>query len=288
MHNLDQDSLIHCSADVESEVWCPLTGGCTVLRNLSESIPIGVACTNQHCAVHDGEDMNLVVGMLIDDAIWTALSLAEAVIIRGKSPETFFGYPVAEFWKRREQSRGLPKVSVPSAGNLSRLLAEYEPNNAHALGMGVFGPLDPHRRTAFFSISSSIRSVSAKASSSVMNSPFSNSLREISMDLDSSARLRHVSISSHVRSKSATLIITLVLRPFCVITIGRCVRDVLAKQALRVRRYSVNGTTSSSRRGRSRVLVFVRIEYSPFEGGNMVHYFVPEVNGGTVKFLEVA
>ena len=96
----------------ESVVWCPHMGGCTVLRNVLDSIPIGVTCTNQHCAVHDGEDMNLVVGMLIDDAIWIALSLAEAVIIRGKSPETFFRYPVAEFWKRRELSRGLPKVST--------------------------------------------------------------------------------------------------------------------------------------------------------------------------------
>ena len=68
----------------------------------------------------------------------------------------------------------------------------------------------------------------------------------------------------------------------------RCVRDVLAKQALRVRRYSVKGTTSSSRRGRSRGFVLVRIDYSPFEDGNMVHYLVPEANGGTVKFLEVA
>ena len=262
----------------ESVVWCSRMCGCTVLRNLSESIPISVTCTNQHSAVHDGEDMNLVVGMFIDDAIWTALSLAEAVIIKGKSPETFFRYHVTEFWKRREQSRGLPKVSVPSAGNLSRLLTEYEPNNAHTLGMGVPGPLDPHRRTAFVSISSSIRSASAKASSSVMNSPFSNSLREISMDLDSSARLRHVSISSHVLSKSATLIITLVLRPFCVMTMGRCVRAVRAKQSLRVRRYSVKGTTSSSRRGRSIVLVFVRMVFSLFESTNMVHYFVPIVN----------
>ena len=133
----DGEYAVHHVVD-ERVMQCLRMGGCTVLRNLSESIPIGVACTNQHCAVYDGEDMNLVVGMLIDDAIWTALSLAEAVIIRGKSPETFFWYPVAEFWKRREQSRGLTKVSVPSAGNLSRLLAEYEPNNAHALGMGVF------------------------------------------------------------------------------------------------------------------------------------------------------
>ena len=37
---------------------------------------------------------------------------------------------------------------------------------------------------------------------------------------------RHDSISSHVLSKSATLIITLVLRPFCVMTSGRCVRAI--------------------------------------------------------------
>ena len=99
------------------------------------------------------------------------------------------------------------------------------------------------------------------------------------MALDSSAFARHIAISSQVLSKSATLIITLVLRPFCVITIGRCVRAVRAKQSLSVRRYSVKGTTSSSRRGRCIGFVFVRMAGSPLETERMVHYSVPHVKG---------
>ena len=145
--------------------------------------------------------------------------------------------------------------------------------------MGMLGPLDFHRGAPLASRLSSIFSTSAKDSSSERHSPFSNCLREMAIALDSSAFSRHDSISSHVLSKSATLIITLVLCPFCVMTIGRCVRAVRAKQSLRVRRYSVNGTTSSSRRGRMIGLAFVRIASSPFSNLRYGTLFCTESQG---------
>ena len=188
--------------------------------------------------------------MFIYDSIWTAYGLTEAFVIRWKRQETFFRYSVSEFRKRREQSCNIPEITVPFTGDFSGLLSKYEPNNTHPLIMGMSGPHDFHRDAPSTSILSSIFSASSKESSSVRHSPFSNCLREMVTARDSSAFSRHDSISSHVLSKSATLIITLVLRPFCVMTMGRCVRAVRAKQSLRVRRYSENGTTSSSRRGR--------------------------------------
>lgn len=236
---------------------------------------MGVAGANEHRAVHDRKDVDFVGDMFVDDTVRAAHRLSEAVEIWWKRPKAFLGNLVAKFGKWREQSYCLSEVSVPSTGHFTRFLAANEPDNGHSLAVGVLRPLGSHR----LSIPSSIFSISSKDSSSVRHSPFSNCLREMAMALASSAFPRSVSISFHVFSKSATLIITLVLRPFCVMTIGRCVRAVRAKQSLRVRRYSVKGTTSSSRRGRSIVLDFVRISVSPFQTDNMVHYSVPYVNG---------
>lgn len=50
----------------ESVVWCPRTGGCTVMRNAQVillSVPICVARANKHRTVHDGKDMNFVANM---------------------------------------------------------------------------------------------------------------------------------------------------------------------------------------------------------------------------------
>lgn len=255
---------------------------------MSASIPVGVAGANEHCAVHDCKDMNFIGDMFIDNAVWTAQRLAETFETRRKRPETFFWNPVAEFGEGWKQARRFSKIAVPTAGNFAGLLAEDETDDAYALVMRVPGPFDAHRHSPFVVISSSMFSISLKDSSSVRHSPFSNCLREMAMAFASSAFWRNDSISSHVLSKSATLIITLVLRPFCVMTMGRCVRAVRAKQSLRVRRYSVKGTTSSSRRGRSIVLAFVRMICAPIGNTSMVHYSVPRVKGGIYELKGAA
>ena len=245
------------------------------------SVPMCVAGADEHCTVHYCKYVNLAIDMFIDDAIRSASSLPKTFKIRWEHPEAFFRNRVAKFWEGWKQLNGLSEIVVPSTCDFSCLFSTDKPHNGHALTMGVFGPFDAHRHSPLESISASIFSTSLNESSSSRHSPFSNCLREMAMALASSAFSRHIAISSQVLSKSATLIITLVLRPFCVMTIGRCVRAVRAKQSLSVRRYSVNGTTSSSRRGRWIGFVFVRITGSPFETKSMVHYSVPHVKGGS-------
>ena len=222
-----------------------------------------------------------VAGSLVYYAIWGAEHLSYVCPFRRRIKITF-----------RRDSRSYVGIGAQwlygvhdfYAPTLRVLLGEFARDGAQnssqlvacCLGPVVFHGLNPD------SISFSKES---KSSSSSMKSPFSKSRRDASIMWLNAARLRQVSSSSHVLSKSATLIITLVLRPFCVMTMGRCVRDVRAKQSLRVRRYSVKGTTSSSRRGRSMLLALVRIVWSPFENYDIVHYPVPEVNGMAVPSL---
>ena len=126
----------------------------------------------------------------------------------------------------------------------------YTPVSSNRCLVRVFGPLDIHLHAPLACMSSNMVSMSSNDSSSVRHSPFSNCFREIAIDRDSAALARQPSISSHVASRSEMLIVANVARPFCVMTIGRCVRPLRSKQSLRVRRYSVKGMTSSSRRGR--------------------------------------
>ena len=243
-------------------------------------VPVGVARADEHSAVHNGEDVDFVVDVLVYDAIWTAHCLAKAFESVRKRPETFFGDLIAKIGEWREKPYGLSEVAVPSAGEFACLFAANEPDYGHSLAMCVSRPFCRH----LFAIPSSMLSISSKDSSSVRHSPLSNCLREMAIARASSAFSRHIAISSQVLSKSATLIITLVLRPFCVMTMGLWVRAVLAKQSLSVRRYSVNGTTSSSRRGRSIGLAFVRMADPPFQTDTMVHYSVPHVKGRGLGF----
>ena len=248
---------------------------------MKESVPICITGTDEHCTVHYRKYMNLVCNMFIDNPIWAALSLPEAFKIWRKRPETFFRNPVAEFRKRRKQTCRFSEVPVPATGYFPCLLSKNEPNNGHALAMGVLGPFDSHREFLFDSISSSIFSISLKDSSSERHSPCSNCLRDMAMAFASSAFSRHISISSHVFSKSLMPIMTLAARPLCVMTIGRCVRAVRSRQSLSVRRHSVKGTTSSSRRGRRIGCVAVRVMACcpQMEYASIVHYSAHNVNG---------
>ena len=104
---------------------------------MSASIPVGVASTNEQCAVHDCKDMNFIGDMLIDDAVWSAQRLAEMFETWRKRPETFFRNPVAEFGEGWKQARRFSKIAVPTAGNFPCLLTEDEPDDIHTLVMGV-------------------------------------------------------------------------------------------------------------------------------------------------------
>ena len=245
-------------------------------------VPVCVAGANEHCAVHDCKDMDFIGNMFVDDTIRSASCLAEAFKIRWKRPETFFRYLVSKFRKGRKQPHCFAEVPVPAAGDFSRMLSENETDNGHALTVGVSGPFDSHRDFLFDSIPSSIFSISAKDSSSVRHSPSLNCWREISTARLNSAISRQRSTSSQVSSKSVTPIMTVAARPLCVMTMGRCVRAVRSMQSLSVRRHSVNGTTSSSRRGRRMGCDAVRVMSfcSQMEDARIVHYSAHNVNGG--------
>ena len=275
----------------ESVVWCPRTGGCTVMRNaqvilnevLSEgqSVDFIQLLIPAHVTGEDHlpfmEDRKYAIGgphSLIDYSVGGADDLSKACVDRVRIGETFRRHYRPHVRIGAQWSYGFPYLDAPALSVLPGKFMRNRAQNTTQLIACGFGPIVGHDANPE-SISFSMES---NSSSSEMNSPFSNSLREISIIRLKAARLRHDSISSHVLSKSATLIITLVLCPFCVMTMGRCVRAVRAKQSLRVRRYSVKGTTSSSRRGRSMVLAFVRMVFSPFENTDMVHYSVPSVN----------
>lgn len=227
-----------------------------------------------------------VADRLVDYAIGGAEYLPDSSPSRRRIEITFRRDNRSHVGIGAQRLYGIPDFDAPM---LCILLGEFTRDGAQdspQLVAGRHGPVVVHDVNP----DSMSRSRESKSASSPMNSPFSNSLRAVSIMRLNAARLRQVSISSHVLSKSATLIITLVLRPFCVMTIGRCVRDVRAKHALRVRRYSVKGTTSSSRRGRSMILAFVRMVDSPNENADIVHYSVPKGNGVQAfrKFAEAA
>lgn len=280
----------------ESVVWCPRTGGCTVMRNarlILEEVKrewrdVDFEClfVPAHVTGEDHlsfmEDRKYAIGVghgLVDYSVGGADDLSKACVGRGWIGETFRRYDRPDVRISAQWSYGVPYLGAPALGVL---LGKFTRNRAQDFAQLVacrYRPVVVHELKPV-SISFSKE---AKSSSSSTNSPLSNSLRDTSIMRLKAARLRQVSISSHVRSKSATLIITLVLCPFCVMTMGRCVRAVRAKQSLSVRRYSVKGTTSSSRRGRSMVLCFVRIIFSPKGTGDMVRYSVPKVKWGNYE-----
>ena len=234
---------------------------------------------DEHAAVHDCEDVDLVALDLVDDAVGTAPHLTEAVGVLRHGRETGVRDPAPHFREVRQPQDGIVELPVPARGVVAREPARDGAEDRRALAFGVKRPCDRHLHAPRASISSSILSDSSKASASVTNFPSANSRREISTLRVSSSRARMRSISSQVDSKSATLSITFVARPFCVTTTGRWVRAVRAQHSASVRRYSVKGTTSSSRRGRWIGFGRVRVvmSESPLGTGGSVQIPVPYV-----------
>ena len=80
--NLSANTLIRHVPD-ESVVWCPRSGGCTVLLNAQTilegvlSIPVGVGCCDEHSRVANREDMDFIANRLVDDAVRTAENLSK-------------------------------------------------------------------------------------------------------------------------------------------------------------------------------------------------------------------
>ena len=188
----------------ESVVWCPCTGGCIVLRNAqrilegAHSVPVCVGCCNEHSRVANREYVDFIANRLIDDAVRSAENLSK---------------PFGRFWTYGEAIRrhdcarkleiansfgGISEICFPAEGIINRESFRYSDNYFIKQRICVRRPEYIHGPYPFAAfISSSFAAFS-----------------------------RHDSISSHVLSKSATLIITLVLRPFCVMTSGRCVHAV--------------------------------------------------------------
>ena len=217
----------------ESVVWCPRTGGCTVMRNARlileevkrewrdvdfECLFVPAHVTGEY-HLSFMEDRKYAIGVghgLVDYSVGGADDLSKACIGRGWIGETFRRYDRPDVRISAQWSYGVPYLGAPALGVL---LGKFTRNRAQDFAQLVacrYRPVVVHELKPV-SISFSKE---AKSSSSSTNSPLSNSLRDTSIMRLKAARLRQVSISSHVRSKSATLIITLVLRPFCVMTNG--------------------------------------------------------------------
>jgi len=222
-----------------------------------------------------GKDPARVVNGFIDDSVWAAEDFAQAFRKQRTGQEDFWANGVPEFRLLSEKHEKCVDLFVPAHGIVKGEIYSDVSKNVRSLFLRIIRQCDRHSTSPFSFIDRSMSLSLLNTSSSLRNLPSANCLREISTALDISAFSRHASISSHVRSKSATLIITLVLCPFCVMTMGRCVRAVRSKQSLSVRRYSVKGTTSSSKRGRRIGRVIDRIAGSPFEFKNIVPYSVP-------------
>ena len=207
----------------------------------------------------------------VNDPIRIADHLTDAFVVCRRVCVTFKGNDRTHFREIAKWDDGIAYLGSPALRIVSGEFTRDCPDDSAKLARRCFRPSVGHGRTlSLISFSSESNSSSSSTASS-----FAKSCRDFSTNWFRYERFRMASISSQVLSKSATLIITLVKRPFCVMTIGRCVRAVRAKQSLRVRRYSVNGTTSSSSRGRSIVFDMVLISFSPSGNGDIVPYPVP-------------
>ena len=233
-------------------------------------IPASVAWSDHLPTMQHSKDSVDVVYGLVDDPIGSANHLPDSLMVCGRVGIALKWNYAPQFRECAQGQNGIPYLGSPTLRVVSGEFARDCPDNSTKLVCRGSRPSVDHGRTLSLSSVSS----ESKSSSSSTVSPFSKSCRAFSMTWFKYDRFRMASISSHVLSKSAMLIITLVDRPFCVMTIGRCVRAVRAKQSLSVRRYSVKGTTSSSRRGRMIGLVFVFNLLPPVRNGNIVPYSV--------------
>ena len=228
-------------------------------------VPYEILSADHLTRVGHGKNSAHIVDWFIDYSIRTAEDFAQSFRKQRTSQENFGAYGVPEFRLFSEKHEKIVDLFVPAQGIVKGAIYGDVSKNFRSLFLRIIRQSDCHSISPFSFIERSMLLSLLKTSSSLRNLPSANCWREISTAFEISAFSRQASISSHVRSKSATLIITLVLRPFCVMTMGRCVRAVRSKQSLSVRRYSVKGTTSLSKRGRRIELVIVPIAGSPFE-----------------------
>lgn len=276
--------------------WCVMGGGCNDAAELGRErkscfyscsscfpkhrmsgllVPYEILSADHLTRVGHGKNPAHIVDWFIDYSIRTAEDFAQAFRKQRTSQENFGAYVVPEFRLFSEKHEKIVDLFIPAQGIVKGEIYGDVSKDFRSLFLRIIRQSDCHSISPFSFIERSMLLSLLKTSSSLRNLPSANCWREISTALDISAFSRQASISSHVRSKSATLIITLVLRPFCVMTMGRCVRAVRSKQSLSVRRYSVKGTTSLSKRGRRIGLVIVPIVSSPFEFDRIVPYSVP-------------
>ena len=238
-------------------------------------VPNKIISADHLTRMGNGKDATHIANVLIDDSVWTAEDFAQAFRKQRLSQKDFGAHGVPEFRLLGEKHEKGVNLFVPTQGIVKGEIYSDISKNIKSLFLSIIRQCDRHLISPFAFIDRSMLLSLLKTSSSLRNLPSANCWREISTALVISAFSRQASISSHVRSKSATLIITLVQWPFCVITMGRCVRAVRSKQSLSVRRYSVNGTTSSSKRGRRIGSVKGCIADSPFKFMHIVPYSVP-------------
>lgn len=250
--------------------------------DLGGSVPVGVAGADHCGTVHDRQNVDFAVDVFVDDAIGKAVGLAKALEVGGNREETFCRNGIAEFGEVGQMGDGICYLAVPTGCVLARKFAGDCSENGGPLLLGVLGPLVPHLHSPFACISSSMSSISLKTSSSDWHSPFSNCLREMATERESSIR----SIKS---SKSPALMMYEAARPFCVTRTGRCVWLTLAMMAEKLLRHSENGMVSSEGRqclmGSSAVIGIVEI---PFNGRYCTKSCADRQCGFKVDFKEVA
>ena len=142
------------------------------------------------------EDRKYAIGglhSLVDYSVGGADDLSKACVDRVRIGETFRRHYRPHVRIGAQWSYGFPYLDAPALSVLPGKFMRNRAQNTTQLIACGFGPIVGHDANPE-SISFSMES---NSSSSEMNSPFSNSLREISIIRLKAARLRHVSTSSH-------------------------------------------------------------------------------------------
>lgn len=245
-------------------------------------VPDCVGLGDQLMAVENRKNANLVVNGFVDDAVWLDDQLAQAIDERRDFVEAFGRDVRAGLGEVGERCQVAVDLKSPANGVIVRQLECDGAKDARELVLSVKRPVDVHAISPRAFRSSSMSCMFCMTSSWGMNSPFSNCLREMATERESSIR----SIRS---SKSPALMMYEAARPFCVTRTGRCVLLTLAMMAEKLLRHSENGTVSSE--GRQRIMgssAVVGIMEIPFNGRYCTKSCADRQCGFKVDFKEVA
>ena len=113
-------------------------------RLAARSVPVGVGCGYEHSRVADGEDVNLLFGDFVHDAVGLDDELAEPVGIGRKCVETFGWDSCADVVEVGELACGFVEFTCPAHGIVKGKFAGNDAKNVVALVLRVIRPCHCH------------------------------------------------------------------------------------------------------------------------------------------------